>query len=156
MKDTVKNIAKNFWFVPVIIIASILISQFLFRISLTIGSSMEPTLSNGDLVLTQITDSPERYDIIVFKNENKYLIKRVIACPGETIQIMNNTIYINGSPIKDSVLVTMENYGVAEQEITLKEDEYFVLGDNRNNSIDSRIFGPIKKDVILGKSFFQK
>ena len=72
MKDTVKNIARNFWFVPVIIIASILISQFLFRVSLTIGSSMEPTLSNGDLVLTQITENPERYDIIVFKHENKH------------------------------------------------------------------------------------
>jgi len=114
---------------------------------------MEPTLSNGDIIFTQITKEVERYDIIVFKYDNKYLVKRVIGCPGETIQIIENTIYINEKPIKDSVNIQMEDYGTAKKTITLKANEYFVMGDNRNYSMDSRKFGPIEKDTILGRKF---
>ena len=134
------------------IVASIVIvNLFVVRLSVVIGNSMEPTLSNGNIFLTKITDEFERYDIVVFENEDMYLVKRVIGCPNETIQIKENMIYINGEPIKDVVNVDMKDYGVASEPILLKDNEYFVLGDNRNDSMDSRMFGPVNTDVILGE-----
>ncbi len=153
-KDTFKLILKNFWFVPVLLTITICMNLFVFRLSLVVGSSMEPTLSNGDLIIAQITKNPERYDIIILEEdmgEHPYLIKRVIGLPGETIQISNNTIYINGKPIADPIKVEMENYGLANEPIVLDDNEYFVLGDNRNDSYDSREFGPVFKENILGK-----
>lgn len=151
MLSTVKTVLKNFWFIPIIVVTVMFVNTFICRLSITVGSSMEPTLSSGDIVITQITKSPNRYDIIVFKQDDTYLIKRVIGCPGETVQIKDNLILINDNPIKDFVRVDMKDYGLAENKITLGEDEYFVLGDNRNDSKDSRVFGPINKNSILGK-----
>lgn len=150
-----KKLIKNFWFIPVIICFVLMINLCFFRLAFVVGSSMEPTLSNGDIFFIKLTDDVERYDIIVFKYDGNSLIKRVIGCPNETVQIIENMIYINGKPIKDAVNVDMEDYGVASEEITLGDDEYFVLGDNRNDSKDSRIFGPIKKADILGEKMVQ-
>ena len=147
-----KNIIKNYWFVPIIIVLIVVVNLFFFRFSIVVGDSMEPTLSNGNVLLVDLRADIERYDIVVFKHEYKYLVKRVIGCPGETVQIMENVIYINGEPIKDSVNVQMDvdKYGLAKEPVTLKENEYFVLGDNRNNSNDSRAFGAINENIILG------
>lgn len=150
-----KRIVKNFWFVPVIIVLILIANLYFFRLAFVVGSSMEPTFSNGDIFLIELTDNVERYDIAVFEYNGNSLVKRIIGCPNETVQIIENMIYINDEPIKDVVNVEMESYGVASEKITLGEDEYFVLGDNRNDSRDSRMFGPIKKDDILGKKMIQ-
>lgn len=128
------------------------------------GMSMESTLHDSDhLILEKLTyhfQEPKRYDIIVFKpyveNNDLFYIKRIIGLPGETVQIIGSDIYINGDKLD-------ENYGnqdildggIAKEEIILNDDEYFVLGDNRNNSKDSRFsdVGNVHKDAILGRGW---
>ena len=129
------------------------------------GSSMKETLQNKDqLIIDCFTyhflHEPERFDIIVFrlKSDPKvYYIKRVIGLPGETVQIRDSVIYINGQPIEDpySQGVSFRG-GSAENPVTLGEGEFFVMGDNRNDSIDSRFsVGPVNKSQIIGRAFFR-
>lgn len=132
------------------------------------GDSMEATLSDGDnLIVDKLTyrfNDPQRFDIIVFPfqhAEDTYYIKRIIGLPGETVQIdMSGFIYINGEVLDESYgleIIRPENVGIASEPITLGEDEYFVLGDNRNNSTDSRtdIVGNIHKDDIIGRAWMR-
>ena len=124
---------------------------------------MESTLENGDGIIVEkfsyLTNNPERYDIIVFReSESVNYIKRVIALPGETIQITEGKIYINERAIFDAYgNAKMEDGGIAEKPIKLGQDEYFVLGDNRNASKDSRdkAVGVIKRDQIIGKAWLR-
>ncbi|CRZ34338.1 signal peptidase I [Herbinix hemicellulosilytica] len=128
-----------------------------------IGSSMEKTLSANDQIIINkfiyhVSD-PKRFDVIVFKQSGKehsfYNIKRIIGLPGETVQIKDGYIYINGEVLEEIIEVDeMVNYGLAAEEIVLEENEYFVLGDNRNNSEDSRFasIGNITRDEIIGKA----
>ncbi len=130
------------------------------------GSSMEPMLSNGDnLIVDKITyrfRDPQRYDIIVFPfkyQENTYYIKRIIGLPGETVQIdEQGNIYINGEVLPENYgreIIRADTVGIAINPIVLGEDEYFVMGDNRNNSSDSRteIVGNIKREDIIGRAW---
>lgn len=126
------------------------------------GSSMAPTLEDGDhLLVDKLTyrfSEPERFDIVVFRYlhlENSYYIKRVIGLPGETVQIQDGIVYINGEPLEESYgLEAMQNPGRAAQPITLGEDEYFVLGDNRNLSSDSRdpMVANVAREQIVGRA----
>lgn len=145
-------------------IACLLVVNFGVMIS-NVGQSMDPTLSSGDRVLTNRMVyklmEPKRGDLVVFKpngNENShYYIKRVIGLPGETVQIIDGFIYIDGEVlVEDIKFDKMEFAGTAEEEITLGEDEFFVLGDNRNASEDSRNaeIGNIRKQDIDSKAWF--
>ena len=132
------------------------------------GASMENTLHNGDnLIVDKLSyrfRDPERFDIIVFPFQyqtNTYYIKRIIGLPGETVQIMEDgSIYINGQKMEESYgreVIQPETIGRAAEPIILGEDEYFVMGDNRNNSSDSRtdIVGNIKREDIIGKAWLR-
>ncbi|MDF2539750.1 MAG: hypothetical protein K0S76_2771 [Herbinix sp.] len=131
-----------------------------------IGSSMEPTLIADDsIIINKFSyrfSEPKRFDVIVFKQGGSehsfYNMKRIIGMPGETLQIKDGNIYINGEILEDTVNVEpMANYGLAEEEIILEENEYFVLGDNRNNSEDSRFasVGNIRRSEIIGEAFLR-
>ena len=127
---------------------------------------MEPMLSDGDnLIVDKLSyrfNEPQRFDIIVFPfryAEKTYYIKRIIGLPGETVFIdENGTIFINGEELQDSYgKEIIKDPGRAYEPITLGEDEYFVLGDNRNNSSDSRdpVVGNIHRDEFIGKAWMR-
>lgn len=132
------------------------------------GESMEATLFDGDnLIVDKITyrfRNPQRFDIIVFPfqyQENTFYIKRIIGMPGETVQIDGQgNIYIDGVLLEESYgreIIRPEKIGIASEPILLGEDEYFVMGDNRNNSTDSRteIVGNIHRDDIVGRAWLR-
>ena len=160
-----REIAQWFFLVfTAVLIAAVLVFSVGMRTSV-IGVSMEPGLYNGQEILINHLIykfiNPKRGDVVVFLpngNQNThYYVKRVVGLPGETIQIRDEKLYINGVLAEeDESYDKMADAGIAENEITLGIDEYFVLGDNRNNSEDSRSgnIGPIKRDDITGKAWF--
>lgn len=152
------------------VLVTFLILHFVGQRTVVNGPSMMNTLKNGDnIILDKISyrfHDPERFDIIVFPvaNEEKNYIKRIIGLPGETVQIINGFVYITD---EDGEFYELEeSYGAAIMKddtgnylttspVKLGEDEYFVLGDNRNDSIDSRRIGPISRDIIKGRAWIR-
>ena len=156
------------WLLYILIIIGLtyLIITFVGQRTRVSGSSMETTLSNGDnLIVDKLTyhfKEPKRYDIIVFPykyEENTYYIKRIIGLPGETVQVIDGYTYINGEQLVGDIYGTevMEAAGIAAEAITLGEDEYFVLGDNRNHSSDSRdpSVGILKRKDLMGRAWIR-
>lgn len=150
--------------IAVCILAWMLVSFFGQRVS-NAGDSMSPVLKNGDVVLINriVYDArkPKRGEIIAFRpngNENAhYCIKRVVGLPGETVQIKDGKIYIDGKVQKKNVYTSdLDFAGIAEKKLTLGETEYFVLGDNSAGSDDSRLadIGNVKREDIGGKVWF--
>ena len=150
-------------YVVFVVLFTYIIVTYVGQRTEVVGSSMYPTLHDGDNLLVdkisyRFTDI-ERFDIIVFEyqhEENVYYIKRIIGLPGETVQITDGNIYINGELLEEDYgYEVMESDGLAAEPVTLGENEYFVLGDNRNDSTDSRDprVGNITRDIIVGKAF---
>lgn len=150
--------------IVVCILAWMLVSFFGQRVS-NAGDSMSPVLKNGDVVLINriVYDArkPKRGEIIAFRpngNENAhYCIKRVVGLPGETVQIKDGKVYIDGKVQKKNVYTSdLDFAGIAEKKLTLGETEYFVLGDNSAGSDDSRLadIGNVKREDIGGKVWF--
>ena len=152
-----------FEFVELIVItlaAVVLFTTFIMRHSVVEGSSMEGTLyENEHLMISDLFYTPERGDIIVCEDYSttlrKPLVKRVIALPGERIQIMGDKVLINGVELKEDYVFIdgeLEEYNI---DIVVPEGELFIMGDHRNNSTDSRDFGPIKEESVIGKVLFR-
>ena len=139
--------------------------RFVGQRTIVIGDSMNPTLQDGENLITdKITyrfKDPKRFDIIVFPqkvNTSKLLIKRIIGMPGETVEIKDGRVYINGYELNETYgNEVMKDGGLASNAITLGKDEYFVLGDNRNNSQDSRFasVGNIQRSDIIGRAWLR-
>ncbi|MBQ8262412.1 MAG: signal peptidase I [Lachnospiraceae bacterium] len=154
-----------FWTFAMALLAFVFVFCFGIRTSV-IGVSMEPSLYNGQEVLINrfayFWVSPKAGDVVVFLpngNENShYYIKRIVGVPGDTVLIQDGLVYVNGEPYEEAgVYDRIEDAGIAQAGVTLGEDEYFVLGDNRNNSEDSRSsnVGVVKKDYIIGIAWFR-
>lgn len=150
--------------VAVAIVLGWLFTVFAFEKTNMVGSGMEPTLSDDDILLVNKVayhfSDPERFDVIVFNKTGKehsyYATRRIIGLPGETVSISEGKVYINGEPLKEMYAVDeMLTAGLAENPITLDEDEYFVLGDNRNDCEDSRYsnFSNVVRNEIVGIAF---
>lgn len=158
---TIIEIVKIFLIALVIVIP---IRYFLFQPFFVVGASMEPNFSQGEyLLIDEISyrfKNPQRGEVVVFKyskDATSFYIKRIIGLPGETIEIKNNKVKIYnlqfpaGQFLNESYI---EDLTQGNLKISLKKNEYFVLGDNRDHSSDSRSWGPASKESIVGKVWF--
>ncbi len=168
MNKVMKEMISTLLYLLAVLCLTWLVIQFVGQRTEVEGASMEPTLYNGDnLIVDKISyrfREPERFDIIVFPfqyKEDTYYIKRIIGLPGETVQIdEQGNIYIDGQLLSENYgreVIKPECVGLAAEPVVLGDDEYFVLGDNRNNSSDSRteIVGNIKRKDIIGRAWLR-
>ncbi|MBR3036163.1 MAG: signal peptidase I [Lachnospiraceae bacterium] len=159
-------ILENVLYFGAVIIAALLFVRFIAVRSIVEGSSMSPFVEDKNNLIVQKVSyyfhDPKRFDVIVFElkdQPNIHYIKRVIGLPGETVQIIDGLVYINGEKLEGDTYCSepIRNPYMAEHPITLQENEFFVMGDNRNNSKDSRAVdvGPVKRSQIIGKALFR-
>lgn len=152
-----KKFIKNMYPYVVIVVFVVLFRTFIATPVRVSGESMVSTLEDGDiLILNKLDNSYKRFDIVVIDKDNTRLVKRIIALPGESIEYKNNDLYINGKKIKDIETSRTNDFTLKEIQNVEKipDDYYFVMGDNRGNSLDSRDYrvGLISKDEIIGTS----
>lgn len=166
-QHSLKRFLLNTWeVIEIIVIAFVtvfIVRTFIAQPFLVNGASMEPTYSDGHyLLVDELTyrfHSPSRGDAIVLRypgNEKTFFIKRIVGLPGERITITNNIVAVSDPEHPQESIVIKEPYlptgtiTSGDQEILLGDDEYFVMGDNRSNSFDSRNWGPLTEDHIIG------
>ena len=164
MKKFLKEAVQTSLIILLALIISLLIVTFVGQRTVVDGESMENTLYHGDnLIVDKITyrfREPERFEVIVFPahyDQHTYLVKRIIGLPGETIYIdKDGDIYIDDELLEEDFgKEVILSAGTAKEPLTLGENEYFVMGDNRNNSLDSRDYmvGNIQRDDIIGRAW---
>ena len=168
-KAIIKEVISVILNVLICFLVVFLITQFVGQRTVVSGRSMEDTLQDRDnLIVDKISyrfHDPNRFDVIIFphdeagiggEDEDTFYIKRVIGLPGETVRIDGSgNIYINDILLEENFgTEVMTNPGIYN-EMILGPDEYFVLGDNRNNSTDSRMIGPINREIIVGKAWLR-
>ncbi len=150
----------------IIVVCVSVVPKYVIQRTIITGHSMENSLQDQDNVLVEKLffsfSDPERFDVVMFYpygvEEEDYYVKRVIALPGETIQIIGEDIYINGELLEEEYGKQPITYqGIAEEPLTLGSDEYFLMGDNRKVSFDSRYeeVGPVKRELIAGKAILR-
>ena len=148
-----KKILKDYLPYVVVIIVVLLIKKFVVSPIRVNGTSMDNTLKEGDIMILNNLEyrfnDIKRFDIVVVDQGKEYLIKRVIGLPGEEIEYKDNVLYINGVKVKDKYGSKTDDF-----KVKVKKGTYFVLGDNRKVSLDSRYFGSFKKNKIVGKTNF--
>lgn len=166
MKHFLKSILNFSIYILVVLVLTLLVVRYVGQRTVVMGHSMEPTLSDQDNLLVDKLSyrlhDPKRFDVVVFPYQyadKTYFIKRIIGLPGETVRIDDTgSIYINNELLMEAYgKEVIEDPGLARDGITLGADEYFVLGDNRNDSSDSRFVsvGNIKGSQIIGKAFLR-
>ncbi len=154
-----KALSGTVYVLTIVAAVAVLIATLVLPVLQIEGTSMEPTLMNGDIVLLTKTTHFDRGDLCSFSWNNKLLIKRVIGIPGDWIEIdTDGTVYLNGEKL-DEPYVQQLSVGECDLEFPFQvpQEQYFVLGDMRESSIDSRntLIGCIEKDQIVGKVFFR-
>ena len=141
--------------------AVFVLTTFFVRHSIVNGNSMQNTLQNGDvLIISDLFYTPKQYDIVVLEDHttgyDHPLVKRVIAVEGDEVVITENAIFVNGEPVRDDfVYIGTKDYSYAPDSLTVPKGEIFVLGDHRDDSTDSRVFGSVSVDAVLGKVLFR-
>lgn len=172
MLDALKNLFGVFWeFIEAIVFALaifVVVYLFLFQPNQVKGSSMYPTFKDGEYILTDKISfrmgTPKRGDVVVFKspkNADIDFIKRIIGLPGDTVKISGGKVYLNDQLLDESQYLDESVYTGPEaflsegQTIAVPDGRYFVLGDNRPHSSDSRDFGPVTTEEMIGKVFFR-
>lgn len=154
-----KALGGTVYVLTIVAAVAVLIATLVLPVLQIEGTSMEPTLSNGDIVLLMKTTRFDHGDLCGFTWNNKLLIKRVIGLPGDWIEIdTDGTVYLNGDKL-DEPYVQQKAFGECDLEFPFQvpQEQYFVIGDMRESSIDSRntLIGCIPKDQIVGKVFFR-
>jgi len=150
----VKSLLSGVGAVVIGVLIVVPIRMFLFQPFLMEGASMEPNIKNGQYMIFQEYDKNyQREEVIVFKypkNPSQFFLKRIVGLPNEKVEIKNNAVYVNSKLLSESYLAKdVKTFG--DTSITLASDEYFVMGDNRAFSSDSRVWGPVKKNLVIGK-----
>lgn len=165
-KDITIHVLKWIGEIAIVILLAFLVVQFVGQTLTVRGESLEDTFMDGDVVLVNKllykVSEPKRFDMVAFRTEhssdNHYSIKRIVAVPGDSVMIEHGILKVNGQAITEFPAFSgIENPGLAKNEIILEEDEYFVMGDNCNNSEDSRVVsvGNIKRENMIGKVHFK-
>ena len=143
--------------VSIVVISVIGFRTYILERVIVNGESMKETFFDGDILWAQKfnLEHLERFDVVVAQANGQSVIKRIIGLPNETVTIIDDTIWINGELLEDRYDEDMKESNASIKDITLGANEYFLMGDNRQHSVDSRNFGPVSIDHMCGKVIFQ-